>query len=487
MSTITLNPTSSNQYDREDRLAFLRIGDKDRELLAEASPLIASHLPGILDAFYEHIFQWPELRQKFGGDATIPHIKKMQAEHWKLLFSGVFDDAYMQRITFIGKIHERNNIEPRYYLGGYCYALCHLMELLIKDYSEKPEQLNSTLQAILKAIFLDMDMAITLYNQTVKESSAASLRNSLESVISKVSDLDGNIHTVAAAVEQSSTNIKEVFMGCEQVQLNIQATEDEVGQMSNNMQVVAAATEEMSASVDTIVGAIEEMQASLNEVSKSATQASVVANKASTTSEATKVTVNTLGSSAKKIGNVVEIIKAIAAQTNLLALNATIEAASAGQAGKGFAVVASEVKELAKQSAQATEEIRGQVEDMQKNTEDSVIAINQITNIIEEMNQINHVIASAVEEQTSTTNEIAKNITGVAEAARDASRNINQTANLSESLVSRMENSTESMQHITRNMAELNNAATEIAKSSTASATQASQITQGLRDTLADN
>jgi methyl-accepting chemotaxis protein len=475
---------SQDQHDRKNRLDFLQIDESVKKTLAKICPDIVSNLPPILDEFYTHIFKWPMLKAKFGGDAAVQHIKKLQGEHWQLLFSGVFDEQYMERITIIGKTHEKREIEPRYYIGGYCFALCQIMDLLVQEHNDTPQQLSQSLQAVLKAVFLDMDMAITVYNETVKQTASEKLRISLEDVIGKVSSLDSNVHTVAAAVEESTANIREVFQTCELVEGNVQAAGNEVGKMSENLQTVAAASEQMSSSINTVASAIEEMAASLSEVSKSAGQASLVATKASKTSEETKSTVNTLGSSAKKIGNVVEIIKAIAAQTNLLALNATIEAASAGQAGKGFAVVANEVKELAKQSAQATEEIRNQVEEMQKNTEESVKAISQITDIIGEMNQINHTIANAVEEQTSTTNEIARNISSVAEASREVSKNVQETASLASTIVTCVNDSATGVQQITRNMEEVNNGATEIAKSASASATQATQITQGLKDTL---
>lgn len=488
MSTTFTPPTQSkDQFDRDDRLAFLQIKSDEQRLLAQICPEIVEQLPPLLDKFYDHILQWPTLKARFSTDSTaLQHIKKLQGEHWKLLFSGVFDNHYMQRITFIGQTHEKKEIEPRYYLGGYCFALCKLADALIKDSTETTEQTSLKLQAIIKAAFLDMDMAISVYNQTVKDTAAEKLRQSLDDVISKVSDLGGNVHTVAAAVEESTANIKEVFQACEQVEGNVQAAGQEVRKMSENMQAVAVSSGEMSSSVNTVASAIEEMATSLNEVSKNAAQASLVAGKASKTSEDTKVTVNTMGVSAKKIGNVVEIIKTIAAQTNLLALNATIEAASAGPAGKGFAVVASEVKELAKQSAQASEEIRNQVEDMQKNTDESVKAINQITDIIDEMNQINHIIANAVEEQTATTNEIARNISSVATASIEVSKNVNETAALAETIVVRVNDSAIGVQEITRNMQELNNGTTEIAKSAAESSTQATQITQGLKDTQAN-
>jgi methyl-accepting chemotaxis protein len=135
-----------------------------------------------------------------------------------------------------------------------------------------------------------------------------------------------------------------------------------------------------------------------------------------------------LGEAAKSIGKVVDVINDIADQTNLLALNATIEAASAGDAGKGFAVVAGEVKELAKQTAQATQEIQKQIEGMQSNTILAINAIESVSEVIEKVNVISQTIVSAVEEQSATVNEISRNVSGVSTGAQEVSKNVTESA-----------------------------------------------------------
>ena len=192
----------------------------------------------------------------------------------------------------------------------------------------------------------------------------------------------------------------------------------------------------MSKNVTTVSTGTEEMGASIKEIAKSANEAAKVATSAVKVAERTNATVAKLGETSAEIGNVIKVITSIAQQTNLLALNATIEAARAGEAGKGFAVVANEVKELAKQTAKATEDISRKIEAIQGDTKGAVEAIAQIGKIINQINDIQNTIASAVEEQTATTgeisrnvseaargsNEIAQNITGVAQAARSTTR-----------------------------------------------------------------
>ena len=212
--------------------------------------------------------------------------------------------------------------------------------------------------------------------------------------------------------------------------------------------VVSAASEEVSKNVASVASASEEMQASIREISKNANDSARVAKNAVSVASTTNDTMKKLGESSREIGNVIKVITSIAQQTNLLALNATIEAARAGEAGKGFAVVANEVKELAKQTAKATEEISQKIEAIQGVTKGAVTAIEDISTIINQINDISNSIASAVEEQTATTNEIgrsvheaaigvtdiAKNISGVATAARNTTQGANDTKTASAEL-----------------------------------------------------
>ena len=194
--------------------------------------------------------------------------------------------------------------------------------------------------------------------------------------------------------------------------------------ISANIGLIAGASDQVSGSIMAVAAAVEEMSVSLNEVSSNSSQAAGVAQGATNAAQRAASTMDNLGKSAKAIGKVVGMIKGIAAQTNLLALNATIEAASAGDAGKGFAVVANEVKELAKQTASATEDIRDRVEEMQEATLQAVGAIQDVVVRIEQLNNISGIIAAAVEEQTSTTSEMAQNIASTARSAEQLTGNV---------------------------------------------------------------
>ncbi|WP_308535313.1 methyl-accepting chemotaxis protein [uncultured Mobiluncus sp.] len=191
---------------------------------------------------------------------------------------------------------------------------------------------------------------------------------------------------------------------------------------------VAGAAEQVSINVQTVAAGAEEMGSAIREISSNANEAARVAQEATEAAAATTETVEKLGKSSKEIDDVIHAITAIAEQTNLLALNATIEAARAGEAGKGFAVVAGEVKDLAAETAKATDDITGRIAKIQDDTDSAVTAIRRISEIISQINDFQTTIAAAVEEQTATTNEMARSVTEAASGSSTIATNIGQFA-----------------------------------------------------------
>ena len=256
---------------------------------------------------------------------------------------------------------------------------------------------------------------------------ANDLNHALEKLRDALTGVVGSAGLVTESSAQMSAGASQMMQGAEE--------------SSAQIGVVAAAAEQVSRNVQTVAAGAEQMGASIREIAQNANDAAKVAQSATAVARTTNETVAKLGTSSQEIGNVVKVITSIAAQTNLLALNATIEAARAGEAGKGFAVVASEVKDLAQETARATEDIARRVEAIQLDTVSAVAAIGEISEIIASINDYQLTIASAVEEQTATTNEMARSVTEAATGSGEIAANISgvaQSAETSNIVISEM-------------------------------------------------
>ena len=248
------------------------------------------------------------------------------------------------------------------------------------------------------------------------------LNRTLEVVGDVMKAIGESSHALASSSEELSSVSHEMSSNAEET--SVQAN------------VVAAAAEQVTKNMHTVATSTEEMTASIREIAKNAHEAAKVATAAVRSAEMTNTTMSKLGESSGEIGQVVKVITSIAQQTNLLALNATIEAARAGEAGKGFAVVANEVKELAKETANATEDISRKIGLIQGNTQEAIDTIVQIGLIIGQINDISNTIASAVEEQAATTNEIARNVAEAVRGSSQVTENITSVATAAQSTTS---------------------------------------------------
>ncbi|MEC4818584.1 MAG: methyl-accepting chemotaxis protein, partial [Scytonema sp. PMC 1069.18] len=261
-----------------------------------------------------------------------------------------------------------------------------------------------------------------------------SLTNNVNLIAANLTEYLSKIALVAAAVARVSEDLTKVS---QQVNNNAEHAAEQA-------KAASTSAEEINLNAQVVATGVEEMSASIREIAKSAANAAGVATSAVKMTESTNQTISQLNLSSAEIGNVIKVITSIAQQTNLLALNATIEAARAGEAGKGFAVVANEVKELAKQTAKATEDISQKIEAIQSDTKSAIEAISQITAIINQINDFQNTIASAVEEQTATTNEIARNVAEAARGTSEIAKNITNVAETAQSTTFLASNTLES-------------------------------------------
>ena len=226
------------------------------------------------------------------------------------------------------------------------------------------------------------------------------MKNNLHEVVQSIADTAG--HVASASEELSATS--------QQISANSEETSAQAG-------TVTQATQQVSQNLQSVSTGAEEMTSTIQSIATNAHEAATVAANAVQTAQAANANVAKLGASSAEIGAVIKVITSIAQQTNLLALNATIEAARAGEAGKGFAVVANEVKELAKQTAKATEDISRKITAIQTDTQGAVEAIGTISGVISQINDISGTIATAVEEQSATTNEMTRNVADAAKGS----------------------------------------------------------------------
>jgi methyl-accepting chemotaxis protein len=295
--------------------------------------------------------------------------------------------------------------------------------------------INDTVE-MLRQIVEQRDLTRRLDDRRADEMGqlAKSFNVFMDSMQAIVKQLATNSSVLTSASTQLSSTAEELSQGASESRSQSATVSSAAEEMSINMKNMAGSTETMSSGVRVVASSIEQMTATIEEIAKNAETSASVAGEAARLADVSNQRIGELGSAAEEIGKVIDVIQDIAEQTNLLALNATIEAARAGEAGKGFAVVATEVKELAKQTAAATDDIRRRIEAIQGTTGQTVESIRSIGEVINRVNTVARTIASAVEEQSITTKEISKSITQAAESADTIARSVSESATASQEI-----------------------------------------------------
>jgi methyl-accepting chemotaxis protein len=430
MSMLENSPTNVILANRELKIVYVNpasltlLRKLDRHLPVRADNVLGSSI----DIFHKS----PEYQRKILGDPNNLPVRaniNIGPEIADLLVTAIYDQDknYLGPMVTWELITEKLNSER-----------------IIKEAGERERQLAEELRVKVDSILTVVHAASRgdlTQELTVKGTDSVGLM--AQELAKFLANLRENVTKMAQTAQTLAAASQELTAVSQQMANNANET-------ATQANAASAAAEQVSSNVTTVATSTEEMGASIKEIAKSANEAAKVATSAVKVAEKTNATVAKLGESSAEIGNVVKVITSIAQQTNLLALNATIEAARAGEAGKGFAVVANEVKELAKQTAKATEDISRKIETIQGDTKGAVEAIAQIGTIINQINDIQNTIACAVEEQTATTGEISRNVAEAAKGSSDIAKNITGVAQAAYSTTEGASNTKNSADELSR-------------------------------------
>ncbi|MEM8732824.1 MAG: methyl-accepting chemotaxis protein [Planctomycetota bacterium] len=350
---------------------------------------------------------------KSGGDHSFGHIATADEELWVLLNSkrdrleSKFElgQAYLQLVANpdADPAQVRSLQEELIAATAECHKAAHAVVIMLSDQASESRQAGMNLALLLGFLVVAICGSWALW-------CGRSVAKQIAGSVDKVQRL-------------SNQDLAEVS---DRLRQNAEST-------SGQATMASGAAEQVSANAQSLSAAVEQFEASIREIAGNASNAASVARSAVDAAGQTNSTITRLGDSSREIGNVIKVINSIAEQTNLLALNATIEAARAGEAGKGFAVVANEVKELAKETSKATEDIVGRVATIQSDTQQAVDAIDLVSDIISQINETQNAIAGAVEEQSAMTSEISRNINEVATGSGEIANSISLVADVARS------------------------------------------------------
>ena len=438
----------SDQYAIRERLDFIGLDTKLRETLRSLRPFLKAEIQPALGVFYAKLAQTPQVRTFFSNESHMATAQGAQGRHWGIIAEGQFDDAYVSGVRIIGQTHARIGLEPRWYIAGYALITEALLRRLIAERWPKglgvrakgAEDTADAVSALLKAMMLDMDFALSIYLETLEnerqrleaerkmaERSQAQAMEALSAALANLSR--GDLRTrVDADLAPEFAALKDNFNAA------IGALEQAMGSVNNVAQVVAQGvsqigsaadqlsrrTEQQAANLEETAAALEEITVAVRKSAEGAQDASQIVATARSDAERSGAVVaqaidamDQIEGSSSQIGQIIGVIDEIAFQTNLLALNAGVEAARAGEAGKGFAVVASEVRALAQRSADAAKEIKALVQESGDHVKAGVALVGQtgeaLTTIAKRVATIDTLVgdmAASSNEQTRALSEV---------------------------------------------------------------------------------
>ncbi|ESR24213.1 Methyl-accepting chemotaxis protein [Lutibaculum baratangense AMV1] len=431
-----------------ERLKFIELDGATCGELRKIKPILDEEVPAALALFYEKIAAEPAVARFFSNPEHMSRAKRAQAGHWSNIANGDFNEHYLDGVTTVGKTHARIGLEPRWYIGGYALIADEVIRALVQRLRSRwafqgqaqADALGRSIGAFVKAVLLDMDLAISVYIEAAEEArrreeekrhaaeaERAQAMSLIEAGLARLAQGDLAVR-VEGPVAPAFQKLKDDFNhAAERLEAAMQTVAERAGGIRAAAGEISQASGDLSRRTETQAASLEETAAALDEITATVRQTAQGTRKAGeAVGEATReaeesgrvveqavTAMNAIEGSAKEISQIIGVIDEIAFQTNLLALNAGVEAARAGEAGKGFAVVAQEVRALAQRSADAAREIKSLIQTSGEQVETGVAlvgrtgqALHRIVDKVQSINGLISTIASSTAEQATGLGEV---------------------------------------------------------------------------------
>jgi len=431
----------------DERMSFMRFDERDRAALRALQPLIDSEISGALGKFYGQVRAFPETRGKFRDESHIAAAERAQASHWRRLATADYGPDYVRDVERIGRAHVDSGIEPRWYMGGYAVVSEELVRAIVAKRAKglfasakSDAELADNLVALNKAVFLDMELAISSYMTVIEEKRAeleveqeaagraqAQAVKAIGEALSRLaagdlsarvdSGLSPEFHSLKNDFDQAATALGEAMKAVERATSGIRSGVDDIARNADDLaqrtEQQAATLEQTAAAVDLLTSTVGKTAQSAREVSVRVSEASAEAERSGAVVTRAAEAMTKIEGSSNQVSQILGVIDEIAFQTNLLALNAGVEAARAGDAGRGFAVVAQEVRALAQRSADAAKEIKSLIAESSRQVGEGVDLVGQtgaaLRGIVEKVGGIDSLInqiAASANEQASALSQV---------------------------------------------------------------------------------